>query len=341
MRTTAAALLGVIALAGAEPARASFHFMQIEQAIAGVQGDATQQAVQLRMRFAGQNQMQASRLRVSDANGANPVLLFDFTAPVTNGSAGDRVLVASASFAAAQGITPDAIMTNTIPLSYLGGGRLTFESDDGGVVYSLCWGSYGGPNTGTTDNDPDGQFGPCEPGPLPSSSLVALRFTGIASAISTTNAADYAPTSAAAVFSNNARAQVTISGPQPVSAVRGGDCDDTDANVFAGQVEAVGNRFDDDCDGLADEDANNAPSSDSGDADFDGFSLAAGDCDDTNPAARPSAAEIAGDRYDNDCDGLADEDANDNPALDAVDHDGDGRAVFDRVFVSGFEDPAS
>ena len=42
-------------LAFALPAQATFHFMQIEQVIGGVNGDTTAQAVQLRMRFAGQN----------------------------------------------------------------------------------------------------------------------------------------------------------------------------------------------------------------------------------------------------------------------------------------------
>ena len=40
---------------------------QIEQVIGGVQGDVSQQAVQLRMRAGGQNQMQFSRLLAYDA----------------------------------------------------------------------------------------------------------------------------------------------------------------------------------------------------------------------------------------------------------------------------------
>ncbi len=42
------------AMALALPAQATFHFMQIEQVIGGVNGDTTAQAVQLRMRPAGQ-----------------------------------------------------------------------------------------------------------------------------------------------------------------------------------------------------------------------------------------------------------------------------------------------
>lgn len=317
------------------PARAAFHFMQIEQAVGGVQGDASQQAVQLRMRAGGQNQMQVTRLRVLDATGANPVLLIDFASPVPNAALGDRILIASTNFAARQGPVPDFLMVNTIPPSYLAGGQLVFEEDSGGVIYSLCWGNYSGPSTGSPFNDDDGQYAPCEPGPLPSGSLTALRFTGSASALGTTNASDFALTPDAAVFTNNARVGAAVVAPMPAD--RGGDCNDTDANVFPGQAEVLGNRIDDDCDGLADELSNGVPSVDPGDADGDGVSLAAGDCNDTAAGVRPGIPELTGDRFDNDCDGLADEDANGNPSLDAVDRDGDGRAIFDRVFVAGFE----
>ena len=38
-------------------AHATFHLMQIEQVIGGVNGDTSAQAIQLRMRFAGQTQV--------------------------------------------------------------------------------------------------------------------------------------------------------------------------------------------------------------------------------------------------------------------------------------------
>lgn len=44
-----------ITLAAAQDVRATFHLMQIEQVVGGVCGDTTSQAIQLRMRDAGQN----------------------------------------------------------------------------------------------------------------------------------------------------------------------------------------------------------------------------------------------------------------------------------------------
>lgn len=332
----ACALLATVAALAAGTAHASFHFMQIEQAIGGVAGDVSQQAVQLRMRSAFQDQLQFSRLRIFDANGANPVVLFDFTAPVTNSALGDRILVASAAFAAAQGPTPDAVMTATIPPSYFAGGRLTFEGDGGDVVYSLCWGSYAGSTAGSNLNDADGAYGPCEPGPLPTSTLSALRFDGVATALGTSNAADYSLTVAPAVFTNNVRASVALVAP-PVAA-RGADCNDADPMVHPGLAEVAGNRRDDDCDGLVDEDAAGNPSLDGNDLDDDGASLAGGDCADQDATVRTGVAEIVGDRKDNDCDRRADEDAANVASADGIDHDLDGYGMFDRLFFAGFED---
>lgn len=335
MNAAARAAVAIATLMLAGTAQASFHLMQVEQVVGGVTGDVGQQAVQLRMRAGGQNQMQFSRLRVSDANGANPVLLADFGVPVPNDETGDRVLIATADFGAFQSPPPDFTMANPIPPAYFAGGRLTFEGDGGQVVYSLCWGNYAGPTAGSVENDDDGTYGPCFAGPLPDSGLAALRFEGAASAAGTTNAEDYSLTAGAAVFTNNARASATLLAP-PVAA-RGGDCDDTDASVFPGQAETLGNRHDDDCDGLADEDALDNPSNDTNDGDGDGPSLLQGDCDDGDTLTFPGAPEVVGDRKDNDCDRFADEDAGNVFSADGIDHDGDGFGMFARVFAAGFE----
>lgn len=205
--------LGAIVLA--EPAFASFHLMQIEQVIGGVNGDTSRQAIQLRMREAGQNLLPPAIIRAWDAAGANPVVIFDFTANVTNGALGARVLVATSNFL--PGLTPDAVMTNPIPPSYLAAGKLTFEDAGGSVYWGFAWGgaSYTGTNmgvagTGFAGNDADGNFNPPFAGPLPSSNTQAVRFTGVASDLSTNNLANYALSVGAAVFTNNAGSNGTV-----------------------------------------------------------------------------------------------------------------------------------
>lgn len=85
-----------------------------------------------------------------------------------------------------------------------------------------------------------------------------------------------------------------------------GDCNDNVAAIRPGVNEIPDNLIDDDCDGLADEDGQNNPSTNTTDADSDGFSPATGDCDDTDATIHPGAAEICHDGLDQDCDGVAD-----------------------------------
>lgn len=88
-----------------------------------------------------------------------------------------------------------------------------------------------------------------------------------------------------------------------------GDCNDNVMSIRPGNPEVAGNFMDDDCDGLADEDAQNAPSTDAVDHDGDGQTIAAGDCDDsttTGAMIKKGGTEICGDGLDNDCDGVAD-----------------------------------
>lgn len=126
--------------------------------------------------------------------------------------------------------------------------------------------------------------------------------------------------------------------PNLPNLVLGGDCNDTRPAAYPLQAELVGNLIDDDCDGLADEDVNNNPSTDTTDHDGDGISLQAHDCDDTAAGVHPGVAEVPANLIDDDCDGLADEDALGNLSTDVVDHDGDGVTIgSDRIFRSGFD----
>jgi hypothetical protein len=209
-------LAALASLVLAFPVQASFHLMQIEQVIGGVNGDTTAQAVQLRMRFTGENFVSGAQLVVVDAAGNNPITLATFPANVTNDAAGTRILITTSSFASHETspISSDFTMTE-IPASYLAAGRIVYQK--AGIRWSLSWGGsgYTGPNTGTMDNDADGNFGPPFAGALPSNSTSALLFNGIASAPSTNNAADYSITTSAATVTNNAGDATSLIGGTP------------------------------------------------------------------------------------------------------------------------------
>ena len=89
-----------------------------------------------------------------------------------------------------------------------------------------------------------------------------------------------------------------------------GDCDDAEGLVFPGGHE-ICDALDSDCDGsIVDEfpDGNGdgvpeCPGPDE-DADGDGFSLNAGDCDDNAPGSYPGASEISNDGIDQNCNGF-------------------------------------
>lgn len=87
------------------------------------------------------------------------------------------------------------------------------------------------------------------------------------------------------------------------------DCDDINPGINPGAIEACSNGIDDNCDGLID--SEDPACLICTDLDGDGYSLDGGDCglidcDDTDPAVNPGAAEVCDNGKDDDCDGLAD-----------------------------------
>ena len=87
------------------------------------------------------------------------------------------------------------------------------------------------------------------------------------------------------------------------------DCNDGVVGVNPTAAEIIDNGIDDDCDGVVDLGTS--------DADFDGYAVQGGDCDDTDPNRSPANDESL-DAVDNDCNGLVDD------TTTAYDDDGDG-----------------
>jgi len=83
-----------------------------------------------------------------------------------------------------------------------------------------------------------------------------------------------------------------------------GDCNDSSASIFPGAVDICGDGIDQDCSG-ADLACPIDPTLT--DDDFDGYSEAQGDCNDSNAAINPAAEEIVGNGIDENCNGMADD----------------------------------
>ena len=200
------------ALSLATSAHAAFHVTQVEQIIGGVGGDTNAQAIQLRMRMAGEVFMSNARIKAWDAAGLNPVVIVAMNHTLTNGSVGDHTLIASAGMAADLAIAPDFTMTNVIPASYLAAGSLTFEDNFNTVYWRVSWGgaAYTGPGTVNLTNDADGNANPAFASALPSATSQALLYPGAATGASTNSSTDYALTAGAATFTNNHRDSAPI-----------------------------------------------------------------------------------------------------------------------------------
>jgi hypothetical protein len=233
MRAFAVLIVALVALVS--NARAGFHVMQIEQVIGGLNGNPAAQSIQLRLRGAGQNQVQAASLWASDANGANRILLLDITTPVSNSAAGARILFATTAFdnamvaGGATTFVPDYVLANAIPAAYLNAGRLTFEQDGGtsttpGFIYwSLAWGGAAYTGSNTNSDGTNGTAGAPFASALPTGPFKGIQFQGSASAASTSNATDYALTAnPATVTRNNGTAFTVVPEPGSGALMAGG-----------------------------------------------------------------------------------------------------------------------
>jgi len=109
--------------------------------IGGVNGDTTVRAIQLRLRASGENHVSDARLVARDASGLNPITVVNMSTHVANGATGARVLIATSNLTAFTNppLSPDFIIANQIPASYMAAGTLTYQSDTGTVLWRLSY----------------------------------------------------------------------------------------------------------------------------------------------------------------------------------------------------------
>jgi MYXO-CTERM domain-containing protein len=103
------------------------------------------------------------------------------------------------------------------------------------------------------------------------------------------------------------------------------DCDDNDSDIHPGAKEICGDQIDQNCNFTVDD---GCPGVDCADSDGDGWgtgqACVLADCDESNKAVHPFAAEVCGDNKDDNCNGIADDGC---PGRQCVDQDGDGHGV--------------
>lgn len=134
-----AALLAIALLAGAAPpARAAFHLIEINKILTSFNGDATIQAVELRMMAGSQNLVSGMSIRSYDAAGVALAThgTFAVNLPAGGALADRKILCATSAFAAAFGITPDLVIADGLPSAT---GQVSFE-EPGCFVNAVAYG---------------------------------------------------------------------------------------------------------------------------------------------------------------------------------------------------------
>jgi hypothetical protein len=111
----------------ARPAHASFHLNEIDRVMTSYNGDATVQAVELKMLASGENLVTGLSIKTYDAAGVLLATHGTFTASLPAGGAlaGRKILCATSAFATKFGITPDLVITAGLPLA---NGQVSYES---------------------------------------------------------------------------------------------------------------------------------------------------------------------------------------------------------------------
>jgi cysteine-rich repeat protein len=128
---------GMLVMLAATPCAATFHEMEIEAVLTGTNGSTDVQFVQLKMLNDGQDLVTGAKLITFEANGSFSEVVLTMDKNVANDDEGNRILMASASFEEATGLTPDFVFPDG-----------SLPAQDGMV----CWGK---PFDQTNPNSPN------------------------------------------------------------------------------------------------------------------------------------------------------------------------------------------
>ena len=166
----------VIAVRPAEPASAIVHLAEIHEVMAGFNGDADVQYVEVNMRLGGQNITVNSTLAVFDAAGTfidgdpgttgdQPLVTFPGNVPIAGD--GVRWIVGTTEFETASGIQADFLMPSSPGLTSTAGMVCIFEflRDFTDPTQSIDCVAYGGASfTGTNPNSSPSEAATAGPG---------------------------------------------------------------------------------------------------------------------------------------------------------------------------------
>jgi hypothetical protein len=170
-----AVVVATIAATPASPAFAAVHCMRIQHVLAGVNGDTTIQAVELRMSISGQVFTNGSQLHFYNSAGVETGV-FTLNANVANGAAGASILIGTAAFDAVwpssnpSGVSVDFVMPENVMAP---SGKVLFGPPTGGNCVGETKGydsvAYGTGYTGGVE------YPPAFDQDLPTSGIQALR----------------------------------------------------------------------------------------------------------------------------------------------------------------------
>lgn len=107
------------------PARASFHFMVIQEIFVGTSAAPDAQFVELRMTSGGQTQVSGHRITAANADGSGAQDFAVFDHNMANGANGSRILACTQAAQQLLQMTCDATAS---PVLRLGSGRVTFST---------------------------------------------------------------------------------------------------------------------------------------------------------------------------------------------------------------------